>query len=101
MQDCGMEVINGDGIIGRKIADLIRAAVTESSFGSGPGQEAGETIRMMIAAGGFEALRRRSAAKLRVPDHERVIQHASLFEILDERGGRLVHGGGLGQMVFL
>ena len=37
------------------------------------------------------ALRIRCAAELAAPDDERVVQHAALFEILDQGRGGLVH----------
>src|SRR5207245_707838 len=50
--------------------------------------------RMMIAAmllGIIDvALAKDGSAKLAAPDHERVVEHAALLEVLDQRGGRLI-----------
>src|SRR3954462_3097654 len=48
---------------------------------------------MMIAAvvGGREcSLRVNGATKFTAPDYERIVQQPALFEVLNERGGRLV-----------
>src|SRR6185369_13209160 len=79
----------------------IRGAEADPLFHSSAGQETGESVRVMIATGRINALRGRAATKLRCPDYERVVQQASLFEVLDQPGDRLIHYGGLVVVVFL
>src|SRR5689334_7556940 len=55
----------------------------------------------MVASRRIEALGGGAAHKFRVPDDESVVEHAASFEILDEGGGGLIHGGGLVEMVLL
>ena len=52
-----------------------------------------KAARMMVAAiiGRREAaLAVNGAAEFAAPDHQRVVQHAALFQVLDQRGGRLI-----------
>ena len=48
---------------------------------------------MVIAA--VAALRHRRTAELSAPDHQRIVQHAALFQVRDQRSGRLIHFFGL------
>ena len=57
-----------------------------------PAIEHGEAFDVVIAAG---ALGHGRAAEFAAPDDQRVVEHAALFQIGDQRGGRLVDFLGL------
>ena len=66
-------------------------------FKPGPREPHGEAVRIVIAAvhhAGVRAvvrqLDRRRAAKFAAPDDQRVLQHASLLQILEQRRDRLI-----------
>lgn len=63
-------------------------------FDSAASHQHGHSIRIVtstkrIDAAAFVVVRR--AAKFAGPNHERVVEHAAVLEVLDQRGHRLVH----------
>lgn len=96
MKDGGMEVVNVDLSFGDPQADVIGSSVDVPAFDSAAGHPNAEAVVVVIAAhiGRERHLRGRGPAKLAAPDDERVFQHASVFEVLEERGNGFVTLGG-------
>ena len=68
-------------------ADFIGLAVSHTALDAAAGQPGAEALRMMIAA---VALRAGRTAKFRAPDHNRLIEQTTAFQILEQTGDRLV-----------
>ena len=85
-EDGGLEIVDGDGVLDDAVAEIVGGAVGEAGADAAAGQEGGEAAGVMVAAviGGRElALLLIGAAELAAPDHQRVIQHAALFQVGD------------------
>ena len=93
-QHRGLEVVNVHLVLNNIETKIVGLAVGEAWFRAAAGHPDCETIGMMIAAMLFlvinVALPVRRAAELAAPNHERVVEHAALFQILYERGRSLV-----------
>ena len=79
--------------VGDVVAVVVGAAVGEAGLDAAAGEPDREAARMMVAAvvgRGERALRVRRAAELAAPDDERVVEHAALLEVDDQRGGGLI-----------
>src|SRR5262245_33573232 len=75
------------------VAKVIRPANRDSSFDTTPGEPHAESLWMVVSAeklGAVPLLIHRSTAKLTTPDHQRVVKHAPLFQVLHQRSSRLV-----------
>lgn len=94
MEDGGVEVVDADGVLFGFGAEVVGGTVAVAFFNSGSGEEAGEGVGVVVAAGAV-ALEERHAAEFGGPDDEGVVEHAALFEVGDEGGGGLVHDLGL------
>src|SRR6185436_4038444 len=65
-------------------------------FDSAAAQEHRIALHVMVAAGAaFVLLGHRCAAEFATPNDERVVEHAALFQVLDERGRGAIHVGGI------
>jgi len=94
VEDGGVEVVDGDGVFFGFGAEVVRGAVGVGFFDAGSSEEAGEGVRVVIAARAI-SLEEGHAAEFGGPDDQGVIEHTALFEISDEGPGRLVHDLGL------
>ena len=93
VEDTGVEVMNAYGIFVDVVGIVVGFADRLAGFNAAAGKPHREAARVVVAAkaGGSEvALAVNSAAKFSSPDDEGVIKKASLFEVCDESGGRLV-----------
>src|SRR5207247_8997123 len=79
-------------------ADLVSGPVHDAAFDAAAGQPGAEALGMMVAA---VALRARRATELRAPDHDCLIQHAALLEVLEQTGDGLIHLSGETAVVLL
>ena len=95
LQDRRLKVVDVDRLFGGIEAHLVRCAVRHSGLQAGAGHEERVAMRVMVAAdvvaGGGAAFAERRAAELGGPDHQRVLEHASIFQILDQRGDGAIH----------
>ena len=87
-QNGGIDVANVDGILKNVVAKVVGDTVGDAALHAAASHPHGEALGMVIAsvvcAGEF-ALAVDRATKFSAPDHKRVVQQASLLEILKER----------------
>ena len=89
VQDRRVEVVDGRHILDGFETEFVSRSVAEWSFDAGPGQPRGKAGRVVVSTAG-SLLESRHATKLGTPDDERVFEQPSLFEILEQRGRRLI-----------
>ena len=93
MQNGGLQVMYVYGFFGDVYAVVVGLAVSDATLYAAAGEPVSKAIRVMIAPvilfGEF-ALTINCTAEFAAPDNERVIKHAALFEIAQERGGALI-----------
>ena len=90
VQNRGMEIVDGGGLLDRFIPEFVGGAVADAFFHSGAGHPGGEPGGVVIAAAGA-FLESGHAAEFGAPDDEGVLEQASLFQVDEEGGGWLVH----------
>jgi hypothetical protein len=90
VEDGGVEVADVDGIFGDVVGKVVGLSVADTAFDAAAGQPEAEAAAVVVAAGANLSLAVNGASKLATPDDKRVVQQAALFEVGDERGGRLV-----------
>ena len=93
MQDGGLQVMHVHGVILGIEAEVIRRAETRAGLNASPCHPDRVGLAVVVASVFFAigtALGVRGPAEFTAPDDEGVIKHATLFEVLDERGGGLV-----------
>src|SRR5438034_1029711 len=66
---------------------LVRGTVNDTAFDAAACHPGAESLRVVIAS---RLLRARSPAKLRAPDHQRILQQTTLLQVLNQSGDRLV-----------
>jgi hypothetical protein len=84
-----MQIMHLHPVLDDMQAEVIRSPYGGPAIDSAPGEQHGESIRMMIAtrirfAIRPESLRERSAAEFAAPNDHRILQQSALFQILDE-----------------
>ena len=84
-----MEVVHADGISGSLPTEFIRRSVSEWCLDARPGQDRGESTRVVIAAFGA-LLECRHAAKLCAQYDQGLFEEPALLEVADQRCGGLV-----------
>ncbi len=90
VQGGGVEIVAIRRVLGGLVAEVVCAAVGGAPLGAASGHPGGEGSGVVIAP---LALRGGLAAKLGGADDECLVQHASRFQIRDERGGSVVEDG--------
>src|SRR5262245_58733504 len=98
-KNSGLQIVNVNGIFGDVVAVVVGLSKGDGGLDSAARHPHGEAARVMIAAvigRGEMSLAVNGAAEFPAPDDERVVEHPALFEIGDQRGGRLI--GSLRQM---
>src|SRR5262245_45073748 len=81
------------GVARDVVAEIVRLAYCDSRADAPAGKPDRKTARVMIASViglGQLALRIDGATELPAPDDQRVVEHPSLFQIHNQRGGRLI-----------
>ena len=92
------------GIARDVVAEIVRLAYCDSRLDSPAGKPDRKAARVMIAPViglGQRALRIDGATEFSTPDDQRVVEHPSLFQIHNQRGGRLISVLGLFRDVLL
>ena len=84
----GVEVVDGDDVLDREVAEVVGLAVADAALDAAAGQAHGEALDVVVAA---VALGHGGAPELAAPDDERVVEHAALLQVLNQGGGGLVH----------
>ena len=86
------------GVLDGVVAELVGRAVGDARLDAAAGQPDRKAVDVVVAA---VALGHRRAAEFAAPDHQRVVEHAALLEVLDQRGRGLVDLlGHAGDLVF-
>ena len=88
-----VEVVDADRIFHRRIAQIVACPITESGFDSAAREHIGEGLDVVIAS--IAALRHGRPPELAAEHHQRVVQHAALLQIGDQRRGGPIHFLGL------
>jgi len=80
VQNGGVKIMNMNGILDNVVAKLVGFAVTKSGLEPTTGEKHRETSGMMIATViADSALRINRAAKLTAPNHQGILQEATLL----------------------
>ena len=82
-QHRGMQVVDVHGILNRVVAQFIRRAKDEPGFDPAAAEPDAEAGIVMIAT--VAALAHRGSAEFAGPNDQRLVQHAALFEVRDQR----------------
>lgn len=88
-----MEIVHGDLIFNRGIAEVIGLAVNESRFKSAASDECGKAIGVVVPTIGFfyfSVLAEGGSTELATPYDDGVIKKAALFEVKNQGGACLV-----------
>src|SRR6266404_20739 len=80
----GVEVVDACDVLDGVVAQIVGGAELRAALDAAAGDEDGEALDVVIAAG---ALGHGRAAEFAAPDDEGVVEHAALFEVGDEGGG--------------
>src|SRR6187431_341284 len=84
MQNRSMQIMHGRNAFDGMHAKFIRSAKNGAALDAAPGEPHRESFRMMIAT--IASRRVRRAAELARPDDQRLIEQATLLQILDQSG---------------
>ena len=92
VQDRRLEVVGGDDVFDRAVADLVGGAVGHAPLDPAAGQPDREALAVVVAAGGRIGISfgDRQPADLAAPVDERRVEQPALLEVLDQGRGRLV-----------
>ena len=95
MQNGRVEVVNMYLVLHCLKPELVRGSINGPALDPSSCHPHGETVGIMIAPLGFGSGCLKfdcgSASELASPDHERVFEHATLPQILEESGNRLIN----------
>jgi hypothetical protein len=76
-----MEIVNADRVLLGCIAKLVRRAVRDTTLDTASGEQIRESANVMVAP--IAALRHRRAPELATPNNQRIVQHPTLFQVLN------------------
>ena len=82
VQDSGIEIVNGGATGHRFKPELITLAVAVSLLDAGPREEAGESIRIVIASSAI-ALKKRHTTELGAPNDQGVVEQSAALQIMN------------------
>ena len=94
MQNGCKKIVSAADILHRSAAKIVRAPIAHPPFNSSPHHPAGESIRIVVAPLGCR-LASRHAAKLGCPQHENILQHSALLEVMEQCRGWLIKYGAM------
>ena len=89
MEDGGVQIVHVHLAFHGMVAVLVGVAMGEAGLKAAAGKPGREAIRVVVAASAL-VLRVGRSTKFAAPPHDGVIQQATLLEVLQERGHRLV-----------
>ena len=88
-QGC-VQVVDVDAAFDHVEAELVGSTQGDARLDAAAGQPHGESVRVVVAAVVPAPLDHRRAAELATPDHQGVLEHPALLEVLDQPGARPV-----------
>ena len=93
VEDCGLHVVHVDAVRGDIPGEVVGGAVDVPPFHPPASEPPAEGFAEVVAADRVfgVTLAEGRAPEFASPDDERVVEHSSVFKVLDERGG-----GGVG-----
>src|SRR2546430_14511135 len=91
MQHRRVEIVGRCGMVRGFPRPNVAFTVGRAAFGAAPGHPADKRAAVMVAA--LAPLREGHAAKLGAPKHQRVLEQAPGFEVLEQAGDGLVDRG--------
>lgn len=96
MKDGGVQVMNVNTalvLIDDVVAEVIGLSVSEAALDPASGHPNRKTAWVMIATivGGCSTLPVNGSAEFAAPNHQCVVKHAALFQVLDECSRTLIH----------
>ena len=99
MENRGLQIMDRNLITYDLETKLVRFPIHGPGFHTTPCHEHGKAIRIVVTSQGFAvrrtALAKRSTSKFSAPDHQGLIQEATLFKVTNQCRHRPVHGGRL------
>ena len=96
VQNRRVQIVNMDGLIDDVVTEVVSFAIDLPAFDATACHPHCEVARMMVATVvvfGQRSLTVDRAPKFSAPDHQRIIQHSALFQILYQGSTRPVAGG--------
>ena len=94
MQDRRLDIVHMDGIFNRMKSEVIGATDRLSHSDSSTRHPHGEGLGVMVASLGSPQRRarfhHRRSPEFTTPNHQGILEHSALFQILNQRGTRLV-----------
>src|SRR5262245_24807352 len=92
MEDRGVQVVHVDLVRDRRGAELIGGAVNQAALHAAAGEDEGEGLCIVVAAGTIAAVAIPGGlpAEFAAPNDERRVEQAALLEIGEQRRERLV-----------
>ena len=87
-----MQIVDVDFVFDDFLAELVGGAIDLATLDAAAGHPCAEGLMMVVAArfAAGAAIVARGAAKFAAPDDERVVQHAALLEVAEERADGLI-----------
>ena len=89
VQDRGMQIVHVDFVGDGFESQFVGGPVCDAAFEAASGQPGGKTLGVMITAIG--ALGKRCASELTAPPNQSVVEQATLFQVSQQPGDRLVY----------
>src|SRR5438128_5177773 len=94
MQQRRIEIVDVDRVLDNVVAIIVGGAVADARPETAARDPHRETAAMMVAAvigGGELTLAVDGSAEFAAPNDERIVEQATLFQVPDEGGARLIH----------
>ena len=89
IQHCGLDIVNVHGILHNTVAIVISLADRTAALDAAAGHPHGEATWVMVAAivGRREfALAVDGTPEFTTPNHQRIVEHAALLQVLNQGG---------------
>src|SRR6185295_15260267 len=97
VQQSRMQIMHVHFVLGSGKAEFVRRAIDDATLQPSARQPSREAVRIVIAAVHHSGVRAeigqfhsRCAAELSAPKHDRIIEHPTLLQILEQGGNRLI-----------
>ena len=95
VQDRGVQVLDVEAVFHSLRSEFIGGSDGGATLDTSTCHPHRETVGVVVAPGAFGVLCCRLTTKFTAPDHQRLIQHPAILEILEEPGDGLVGGAGV------